>query len=83
MEPLFVFVRATDETLNTPMHMQRADQEINMFGAMFFAPEGMPIQETDGTFKVQITDPSDLAIGMITRCLKERSQIDIISGLPE
>lgn len=39
---------------NTPDSMRMVDQQLQGFGGVFCAPDGMPIQEPDGTFEVRV-----------------------------
>ncbi|MFA6252119.1 MAG: hypothetical protein WCX74_01850 [Candidatus Paceibacterota bacterium] len=42
--------------------MKKIDETINMFGGMVHAPEGIPVQEADGTWEVRILEGGSLSI---------------------
>ena len=42
----------------TPQLMKRVDDHILQYGAMFHAPDGVPIQNPDGSFDLRIINES-------------------------
>ncbi len=51
-----LYVRAPEGNgYQTPEAMKRVDEHlVSKFAAMFCAPQGVPIQEPDGTFEVRV-----------------------------
>lgn len=68
----------------TPNAMKRVDEHlIQQFPAMFLAPEGVPIQEADGSFQVRILDTSELAVLMVKNLLTKHYGLEIIREVPD
>ena len=65
---LKLFVKApAGNGYTTPFAMKRVDEHVNNFGAFFCAPEGIPIQESDGTWEVRIlTDATFIPKKLLT-----------------
>jgi hypothetical protein len=69
-----LWVRA-DGNANTPAAMQQVDQQLQRFGGLFCAPDGMPVQEADGTFEVRVLggDP-----GFVKYMLEQSYRIKVV-----
>jgi|JI9StandDraft_1071089.scaffolds.fasta_scaffold584416_2 hypothetical protein len=51
----------------TPQAMQQVDEHIQAHGAVFCAPQGVPIQESDGTWEIRCYGSSDFVEFVLTR----------------
>lgn len=56
--------------------MKRVDAHLNMLGAMFKAPKGIPLQEEDGTWEVRVLNGS--AVGTIKGILKDHYGFEVV-----
>lgn len=59
----------------TPQSMQMIDKQLNSFGAVFNAPDGIPVQETDGTFEIRILGGD---LGFIKFMLQQSYHLTIV-----
>lgn len=80
-----IFVKAPPGNgYTTPNAMKRVDEHlIQQYPAMFLSPEGMPIQEADGSFQVRILDTSELAVRMVKAVLTKHYGLEIIREVPD
>lgn len=60
----------------TPQAMKRVDDHILQHGGMFHAPEGIPIQNLDGSFDLRVLQEN--ALGFVKYILTKHYGIEII-----
>lgn len=61
---LYIKVPEGNGYKDNPKAMKRVDETINMFSSFFLSPrpEGIPVQEPDGTWEVRVLQESALSI---------------------
>jgi hypothetical protein len=79
MEWWQLFVKApAGSGYTTPTAMKRVDEHLNMVGAAMKAPppQGMPVQEADGTWEVQVY--SEASLPLVKGLLKSHYGLEIV-----
>jgi len=87
MRWLQLYVKAPEGNgYTTPEAMRRVDDHLTqMFPASLCCPppEGMPVQEADGTWEVRILDVSNaLTVSMVKRTLTNHYGLEIVREVP-
>ncbi|HEY8108700.1 MAG TPA: hypothetical protein VIF43_01700 [Patescibacteria group bacterium] len=76
------YVRSPEPIRNTPQAMRHADQLVQTVGAVFVAPDGIPVQEPDGTYEVRILAGDSMSRHIVAGMLIEHRGLEVLRAEP-